>query len=176
MNRLLYRLLSCKTGAGFEIRILMRQTAGVFKGDAPRIVKSSDRDPLKRYAEFSAEAANKALHSGRDQKKLHQDLYDMAFRLGSSLRRWMQPKDEKECLALLILLYKNIGITIREESPGKICVLDCYFSSFYTPGICAVISAIDAGIFAGIYQGGSLSFLTRITEGQKECRADFLRP
>ncbi len=176
MNRLTEQLLSGRFGAGLEIRILMRQTAEVFGEKAPKTAGLSAAGLLKSYAQFTADAAAHALQSGRDLHALDQELYAMAFRLGNRLRRWMAPKNEQECMAVLILLYRNIGIAIREEPVGRICVQQCYFSAFYTPEICSVISAADRGIFAGVCQGGTLSFTERITEGHTVCRADFRRP
>ncbi len=173
MNRLFYRLLSGSLGADFEIRILMRQTAAAFALDPPKRAGHSAPILLKNYAQFTADAAAEALKSGQDLKSLQKKLYQMSRRLGTVLIRRMKPQDEKDCLAILTLLYKNIGIGIREMSPGEFCVDHCYFSDFYTPAVCALISAVDAGIFAGIFSGGTLKFCARITEGQKQCRALF---
>ncbi|MCD8300111.1 MAG: hypothetical protein LUC41_02885 [Clostridiales bacterium] len=173
MNKLTYRLLSGRAGAGLEIRILMRCTAGVFGEKMPKAADFPAHGLLERYAKYTAHEAEKAIHSGRDLRLLRKELYKMAKDLGFGLRRLLRPEDEQECLAILIMIYHNIGIDIREESPGKIIVKRCYFSHFYTPEVCTVISAIDKGIFAGVYHGGRLRFSRRITEGHRECRADF---
>ncbi len=173
MNRLIFRLLSGRFGADLEIRILMRQTARAFGADAPKTAGLSAPELLKSYAQFTAKEAQHAIKSGQDLNLLHQKLYPMACRLGNRLRRWLRPQDEKECAAVIVLLYRNIGITVREEEPGKFCIPQCFFSAFYTPEVCSVISALDQGIFAGIFQGGTLSFRARITEGGDACRADF---
>ncbi|MCD8367692.1 MAG: hypothetical protein LUC48_06665 [Clostridiales bacterium] len=173
MNRLIYRALSSRFGAHLELQILMRQTAKAFGVGAPKAARCSTPELLKAYAQFTSEEAVRALEHGDDLEALHQKLYQMACGLGKHLRRWLRPKDEKDCLAVIILLYRNIGIQMEEEAPGTICVRKCYFSAFYTPEVCAVISAIDQGIFAGVYQGGKLSFRERITEGHDVCRADF---
>ncbi len=170
MNRAIYRLMSGRIGAGIEIRILTRETAKVFGAEAPK-----DAKLLRRYARFTAEEAANAIRSGQDLKVLRKELYCMARRLGSGLRRRMRPRNERECLAIVTMLYRNIGITIRETEPGKIRVSKCYFSSFYTPEVCYVISAIDQGIFAGIYGGGRLRFIERITEGHEACVAELRR-
>ncbi len=171
MNKVNYRLLSGQSGARMEIRILTWQTARAFGVKAPRGSGHSAPDLLERYARFTAEAAGQALNSGQDLNVLHRKLYHMACRLGGILRRWLAPENEQECAAVLSLLYRNIGITIRETAAGKFCVYQCYFSSFYTPEICAVISAIDQGIFAGVFHGGKLIFRKRITGGCPVCRA-----
>lgn len=173
MNRLIYRTLSSRFGANLELRILMRQTAKAFVVDVPKATGRSVPERLKAYAQFTAKEAMRAMQHGDDLETLHQKLYQMAYTLGSRLRRWLNPKDEKECFSVIALLYHNIGIQMEGEAPGTICVRKCYFSDFYTPEICSVISAIDQGIFAGIYQGGKLTFHERITEGCAVCRADF---
>ncbi len=171
MNKLPYQLLSGRFGAGMEIRILTRQTARVFGIKAPRTAGLSAQEVLHRYAVFTADAAARAIESGQDLKALRRDLFRMACRLGTGVRRWLAPRDERECQAAFGMLYRNIGIAIREVRPGEFCVSHCYFSSFYTPEVCRVISAIDQGIYAGIFSGGKLVFRQRITEGEDACRA-----
>ncbi|MCD8050819.1 MAG: hypothetical protein LUE89_03970 [Clostridiales bacterium] len=173
MNRLIYRALSSRFGANLELRILMRQTVKAFDVKVPEAAGCSTPELLKTYAQFTAKEAVRAIQHGDTLETLHQKLYQMAYTLGSRLRRLLNPKDEKECFSVITLLYRNIGIQICEESPGTVCVRKCYFSGFYAPEICSVISAIDQGIFAGIYQGGTLTFHERITEGCDVCRADF---
>ncbi len=171
MNRPIYRLLSGDFGARFELRTLMRRTAEAFGTAAPKTSGRSAAELLKDYAQLTADEAMCAIRSGQDLGPLHQRLYQMTYRLGSSLRRWLRPKDEQECLAIIVMLYRNIGIAISEAAPGEFRVRECYFSSFYTPEVCAVVSAVDQGIFAGVYQGGDLVFRERITEGHEACTA-----
>ncbi|MCD8197276.1 MAG: hypothetical protein LUE24_08990 [Lachnospiraceae bacterium] len=173
MNRLIYCVLSSKFGAYLELRILMWQTAKVFNTEVPKAGGRSASELLKAYAQFTAEEATRAIQNGDNLETLHQKLYQMAYTLGNRLRRWLRPKDEKDCFGIIILLYRNIGIQMEEESSGTICVCKCYFSDFYTPEVCSIISAIDQGIFAGIYQSGKLAFRERITDGCDVCRADF---
>ncbi|MCD8315803.1 MAG: hypothetical protein LUB61_00115 [Eggerthellaceae bacterium] len=152
----------------------MKQTARAFGVDAPKTSGLSHPELLRRYAEFTADEAQRALANGYDLERLHDDIYGMAYRLGSRVRWWLNPQNDQECLEVMAMLYRNIGITICEEAPRRFCVKKCYFSEFYSPEVCAVISALDQGIFAGIYRGGSLEFSGRITEGKKVCRADLL--
>ncbi len=175
MNRLMLRLLSSRLGADFEIRTLTRQTAAVFNMDAPRVKGISISKQLKNYACFTSNAARQAIENGEDLNELHQELYHMACGLGESLIRWMKPADERERQAIFVLLYRNLGITIREKRPNEFCVYKCYFAAFYSPEICDVISGIDQGIFAGILGGGTLTFHQRITEGCPVCRADLIQ-
>lgn len=173
MNRLIYSALSSRFGVNLELRILMRQTAKAFGAEVPKAAGRSVSELLKAYAQFTAKEAVRAIQHRGDLETLHQKLYQMAYTLGSRLRRLLNPKDEKECFSVIALLYRNIGIQIDKETPGAFCVCKCYFSGFYTPEVCNLISAIDQGIFAGIYQGGKLTFHERITEGCDVCRAVF---
>ncbi len=175
MNRSIYRFLSGKHGEKLEIRILMSETAKVFGADAPETAGLSSEELLRKYAIFSSEKAARAIWTGKDQVELRRNLYRMAYRLGSILRVLVRPKDDGECFAVIALLYKNIGISIAEDGSGRIRVDRCCFSDFYTPQICSVISAIDKGIFAGVYHGGELKFRERITEGRDACRARFIK-
>ncbi len=171
MNRTVYNLLSSDFGARFELRTLIRRTAKTFGVDVPKTAGQTTEQLLGIYAQLTSDAAMHALQTEQDPELLHQRLYRMTYRLGCSLRRWLRPQNEQECAAILVALYRNIGITISEEGEREFCVHKCYFSSFYTPEVCSVISAIDQGIFAGIYQGGKLVFRERITEGHEVCSA-----
>ncbi len=174
MNRLIYRSLSGTFGARLELRVLTRRTAEVFGEKAPRVAGRSATERLKNYAVLTASGAERALRSGQDLMLLHRELYQMAERLGSRVRRWTRPRDERDCATILEMLYRHLGITMREETPGRFRVSACFFSATYTPEVCAVISAIDQGVFAGVCGGGTLEFRERITEGKEACRADFI--
>ncbi|MCC8015730.1 MAG: hypothetical protein LIO87_11165 [Eubacterium sp.] len=173
MNKLIYKILSGRFGAYLEIRILMRQTAKAFGVRPPKTCGISGKEMLKLYARFTASEAMRLIQNGYDTDILQQKLYNMAYNLGSRLRQWLKPKNKQECFAVIKLLYNNIGIVINEEALGQFRIEKCFFSACYTPEICAVISAADKGIFAGIYNGGRLNFCHRITEGYNECLANF---
>ncbi|MCD7855359.1 MAG: hypothetical protein LUG66_07065 [Clostridiales bacterium] len=172
MNKFIYKILSRRLGAYFEIRILMRKTAEVFGVRPPKTCRASGEEKLKLYARFTASEVMRLIQSGYDINHVQQKLFNMAYNLGSSLRQRLKPKSKQECFSVIKLLYKNIGIVINEESLGKFCIEECFFSAYYTPETCAVISAADKGIFAGIYNGKRLSFSRRITEGYNECLAN----
>ncbi len=175
MRQPIYRVLSGTFGARLELRILTRQTAKAFGTDAPKTAGYSAQERVKRYAQMTAEEAERALRRGQDLTLLHRELFSMAERIGSRVRRWTRPQDERDCVAILEMLYRHLGITIREEKSGVFLVSECFFSAYYTPEVCAVISAIDQGIFAGVFGGGTLEFRERITEGKEACRATLQR-
>jgi hypothetical protein len=66
------------------------------------------------------------------------------------------------------------GYSTREEGErGEVTIARCYFSSYYSPQVCRLMSAMDQGLFAGLSGGGRLIFMTRITEGYDHCQAQF---
>ncbi len=173
MNHLLYRILSSKLGAYLEIKILMKQTAKVFGVKTPKNMGFSSSKLLKTYAQMTRDVSLNFIQSKQDRNQLQQNLYYMAFQLGSELRWWLRPQNNQDCFDIIEMLYRNIKISLCEQS-HTICVHQCYFSDFYTPEICSIISAIDQGIFAGVYQDGTLSFYKRMTEGHQVCVANFV--
>ena len=66
------------------------------------------------------------------------------------------------------------GILMDGHLPGEIKVSSCYFSRFYTPEQCALMSYMDSGIIAGILGGGKIEFTERITEGCGGCKVFFV--
>jgi len=71
------------------------------------------------------------------------------------------------------LLYGTMGIDFRGSDDGNILIGKCAFSDFYESRTCALISALDEGLLAGLAGGGRLEFSERITDGQSRCRARF---
>ncbi len=167
----IYNILSGRIGISIELHVLLRETAKAFGVEPPRAHRLSAADLLELYARFTAAEARRALADGEDKKLLYRRLYRRFRRLGTRVRKLFRPKHKQDCLAIVTLLYHNIGITISEPAPKEFEVSNCYFSSFYTPEVCGVISAIDSGIFAGVYGGGRLKFDERITAGREVCRA-----
>jgi len=68
-------------------------------------------------------------------------------------------------------LYRGIGIAVSGELPGKITLPGCFFSDYYTPSVCALMSNMDSGVVGGVMGGGRLFFSERITEGRSCCKA-----
>jgi hypothetical protein len=69
------------------------------------------------------------------------------------------------------VLYRAIGIEFRGSDQGLIEIGECFFSKYYSPATCSLISSLDAGIMAGLSDGKELSFSQRITEGFNSCKA-----
>ncbi len=122
-------------------------------------------------------------------------LYRNAESLGADFRRLLGIKGPGEAFEALQFLYRQIGIEISsheetadpgtragfgagtgegagiDRAPSGIGVTRCFFSNFYSPDTCRLMSAFDAGVVAGLFRGARLEFSERITEGAGCCRA-----
>lgn len=130
-------------------------------------------DALRTYAAFTCEQIKKTPAS--ELPAMQERLYRAAVRMGALLRRVLIIRTDARAQRVLFGLYRCIGIELNGECPGNVTVCRCYFSEFYTPEMCRVMSAMDRGIFAGLFGGGELRFTSRITEGCPCCRASFTR-
>jgi hypothetical protein len=79
-------------------------------------------------------------------------------------------------MAAARLAYRAIGIDFEGDTCGGITINRCFFSQAYTPTVCQVMSALDAGLLAGLSGGSRLVFTERITEGYPWCRARLFAP
>jgi repressor of nif and glnA expression len=100
-------------------------------------------------------------------------LYRNACQLGEKLRKEYHIGTRADVIRLSRILYRILGIGFTESAEGEVVINRCFFSQFYTPEVCAVISALDEGLAAGLSAGGRLVFKERITEGKNCCRATF---
>lgn len=157
------RAIISKLFARLQLQILLLATAKGFGRKGKCILFSGDA--LKAYAKFS----KACMQTETDRKKL----YRVAYRLGRKIRLITGFTDQEDLARLVYFLYRNIGITMSGELPGVICVSECYFSKIYSERECRCISAMDAGIIAGICGNGKLYFTERITGGCNHCTAVF---
>lgn len=146
------------------VRALHRMTA-----KAMGVPYRPGRPALRAYADFTRAQALRTDAAAQDR------MYRSARRMGSLIRRLCFVRTQEQARRILFWLYRNIGITLDGQCPGTVLVRSCYFSDFYTPELCRVMSAMDRGIFAGLLGGGELTFQTRITEGCSCCRAIFIQ-
>lgn len=135
---------------------------------APRASKTASGKALRAYALFTKQCMEDA---GSEIDPLR--LYSLSYNLGRKVRALTSFTDQEDLERLVFLLYRNIGITMKGNIPGILTVPACYFSHVYTPEQCSLISAMDAGIIAGICGDGTLHFSQRLTEGCPCCRAYF---
>lgn len=128
---------------------------------------------LRRYAEFTI-ACMEFLGSDEAMGEENSDrLYQDSYRLGSIIRKVTGLRERADLDRLIFYLYRNIDIDMSGSTDSELIVSDCYFSNFYTPEQCMMMSNVDSGIVAGICGGGRLEFTERITEGCGRCKVCF---
>ncbi len=163
-----------------EVRILMALTAEACGKKRPSLKGLGAEEGLAFYRDFTAETMAGA---GRQElSACRKGMFRRAYRVGRLLA--LLPGLHAPALKkrLIIYLYRNIGIVIRddagaspEEASGgmgwRIRIPRCSFSRAYTPKTCFVMSGLDAGVICGLFGGGRFSFDERITEGCGACRA-----
>ena len=156
---------------------LFRVTAAAFQADMPRLSGLSREQCLLAYARFTAERADKALRQGGDLSELQERLYRNAYRLGRTPGWLLRVRSVDDVMTLCRFLYGILDIDFdgssSDSGDGEITIGRCYFSDFYSPEVCRVMSALDRGLLAGLAGGGDLAFSQRITEGHCCCRARF---
>jgi len=152
---------------------LFRATAAAFQADMPRLSGLSREQCLLAYARFTANQAEEALRQGGDLSELQERLYRNAYRLGRTPGWLLRVRSVDDVMALGRSLYDVLDIDFEGSGDGEITIGRCYFSSYYSPEACQVMSAMDRGLLAGLAGGGELVFIERITEGQPCCRARF---
>lgn len=145
-----------------QLQILMHLTAKAFRLPGKRLWTSPWKDGLREYAEYTREYCEDA-----DPERL----YALSFALGERIRHVTGFLDDADLRRLVFWLYRGIGIAMGGELPGEITVSGCYFSEYYTPSVCALMSNMDSGIVGGVMGGGRLMFTQRITEGGGCCTA-----
>ena len=145
-----------------QLQILMDLTAKAFRAPGKRLWTRPWRDGLRLYAEYTREHCEDA-----DPQRL----YKMSFAMGERLRRITGFTDADDLRRLVFWLYQGIGIAMGGELPGAVTVSGCFFSDYYAPQVCAMMSHMDSGIVGGVMGGGRLVFTERITEGGRCCLA-----
>ena len=151
-----------------QLQLLLNVTARAFDRKGKQIWHLPYQRALEEYEAFS-ENAMRLSHADP------QRLYQKAYELGSRIRQLTGFTDNSDLRQLIFFLYRNINIRMDGGIPGEITVSSCYFSRFYTPEQCALMSYTDSGIMAGLWGGGHLHFTQRITEGCEHCTAVFRR-
>lgn len=145
--------------------------ADAFEIPEPRLRGLRSRDKLRRFALFTREAAEQALARENEAEAVGTRLFHNARSLGEDLRRRLKPASSREEAALCRALYAGLGIQAEMDEAGVLVIGECFFSRFYTPRVCRLISNLDKGAAAGLTGGGELTFQTRLTEGAPCCRA-----
>ncbi len=150
----------------------------------PSLAGLSQEQCLLAYAQFTAQEAAAALRAGGDLAGLQERLYRHAYPLGRTAGRLLGVHSVDDVMALGRVLYDVLDIDFygsdcgngSGSTWGEITISRCYFSTFYAPATCRLMSAMDRGLLAGLAGGGELVFTERITEGWPCCRACFTPP
>ncbi|MBN1559499.1 hypothetical protein JW998_04575 [candidate division KSB1 bacterium] len=156
-----------------KVQELFELTAEAFQSDMPTVKSLSYSDCLKAYAHFSKTKAEEALKVGGDTEAVKKRLYRNALQMGEKLRADFHVETKADVLRLSKILYRILGIEFIGNSAGDVVIKRCFFSQFYTPAICEIISSLDEGMAAGLSAGSRLIFKERLTEGKSCCRAVF---
>jgi hypothetical protein len=159
-----------------RLRQLAELTADAFQCPPPKLSGRSFEERLREYAAFTREQAGKCIERGDTVEATRARLYENARRLGEELRRTLHVRDIEDVMAASKVLYRVLGIEFQGNQQGEVVIPRCFFSSFYSPQICQLISALDEGVAAGLSDGGRLTFHQRITQGRDCCRARFVFP
>jgi hypothetical protein len=154
-----------------EIRRLFAQTALAFGCPVPSPQARRVKGLLVQYALFTREQAEAALEGGGDLQALQGRLFAAASALGSGYRLRLGVCGFRDAMAAARLIYAGLGIELRGGPDGEVEIRRCAFAAFYTPQVCALISALDRGLLAGLTRGAELQFRERLTEGASACRA-----
>ena len=143
----------------------------------PRLSGLSREQCLLAYARFTANQAEEALRQGGDLSELQERLYRNAYRLGRTPGWLLHVPRRRRRHGARPFSYDILDIdfdgSVSASGSGEITISRCYFSSYYSPEACQVMSAMDRGLLAGLAGGGELMFSQRITEGHPCCRARF---
>ena len=152
---------------------LFSHTAAAFEAEVPPIAGLDPEECLAKYARFTQTQAERRLRDGREVEAVEQRLYRNAVEMGGLHRRWLRPGTVQDVMAIGRMLYRILAIDLQGDARGEVVINRCYFSRFYSSEVCRLMSAMDRGLFAGLSNGGELTFTARITEGQPCCRAHF---
>ncbi|GAB4221666.1 MAG: hypothetical protein Kow009_12480 [Spirochaetales bacterium] len=126
---------------------------------------------LEAYAQFSKGKVEEALRQPDGIQSLKDRLYRNAFRMGEKLRKSLRVRTRAEVILASRILYRILKIECKVTDSVEVTIGSCFFSRYYTPQVCGVLSSLDEGVVAGLSGGGNLVFHERITEGKPCCRA-----
>ncbi len=154
-----------------ELKKLFRFTAEAFDVKTPELARLSCDELLATYAAFTRSAADQLDSKPSAVAGVQQRLFQQAYAYGSLWRTRFRLSNMSEAMRAARVLYRAIGIDFHGDGDGLIEIRRCYFSAYYDPATCRIISALDAGIVAGLAKTGGLAFSHRITEGAAMCLA-----
>ncbi len=152
---------------------LFQSTAAAFEAEVPPLAGLDAQACLAEYAWFTATQAGQYLCDGREIERVKQRLYRNAVEMGQKYGKWLQLGTVADVMAAGRVLYRILGTDFQGDARGEVVIKWCYFIRYFSSQVCRLMSAMDAGLFAGLSNGGELTFSSRVTEGQPCCRAHF---
>ena len=156
----------------FVVRRLLDRTADAFGARLPPLRgRVSGKDLLLAYATFSNAQAERLLVGHGDTDAVGRELWRITDRIGRGLRRGLGITTVADAMVAARAVYRALDIDLQGSPTGEVVVARCLFASIYGPEVCAVMSSLDAGLFAGLTGGRHLTFTRRITEGAPACLA-----
>jgi predicted ArsR family transcriptional regulator len=148
---------------------LFKRTAAAFDVPVPPL-PANCADLLQAYARFTRQqAAN--VDAERKKSTLNQRLFEQMQQLGTSCRKRLRLQTEKQAVEALQIIYRLINIELKTTQDDVLRIEKCFFSDFYSPETCKLISAMDRGMVSGLTNGLHLEFEERLTEGNSCCLA-----
>ena len=153
------------------LRTLFRATADAFGTPMPDLRGRSADAILTTYSAYTDEHARGVLHDPARRAFVERRLRENTERLGRRVRLALGIRTTKDVLEIAHRLYRLIGIDLTGDEQGRVVVTRCAFAAAYSPEVCRVMSASDAGLMAGLTGGARLTFSERITNGSPACLA-----
>lgn len=154
-----------------KLEELFACTASALDCEAPSLRGRAYDECLREYALFTTREIEESIAQARDLETIKDRLYQNAYRLGAELAQSFHITTMQDVMRMGRILYRTLAIDFRGTAQGEVTITKCYFSKFYSSQICQVMSALDAGVVAGLSGGAQLVFTERITEGSDCCRA-----
>lgn len=150
--------------------------ADAFGKSPPPLERLSYRERLKAFALYTSQEAEKRIQGGQGLENIKKRLHENAYILGQGVRKDFGIRSPREVMEMSSILYQILGIDFEGDASGEVTIKKCFFSDYYSPQVCQIISSLDEGVAAGLSGGGKLSFSGRITEGKDCCKARLAMP
>ncbi len=158
-----------------ELAKLFDLVASAFRSSIPPTAGLSFLQRRALFAQFTQAVAEQAVLRGDNLPAIQQRLYRGAYEIGANYRSRFKVSSLPAAMTVSRLLYRSLGIDFRGHEDGGITICRCFFSDYYSAATCQIISALDAGLIAGLAGSDTLTFSQRITEGHDVCQAQFLK-
>ena len=155
----------------WAVRALFRTTVDAFGAPMPDLRRRSTDAILASYAAYTDVLARDVALDPERRSQVERRLHENTERLGRRVRRALGVRSTTDALEVAHRLYDFIGIDLIGDERGCVVVTRCAFAARYSPDVCRLMSASDAGLLAGLTDGGRLAFTERITSGSPVCMA-----